>query len=225
MAKGPTPPNDSKGSFYFQKLAKIGNALGISKESAEASRKWFMATAKNLTGVNANEMLRSDPERFLTTNRINGGTVGKMVMFFYDPKHKKTLPYYDRFPCIFPIEENKPGKNGPGFLGINLHYLSPFQRAKLFDAMFKAYVQHPGTEKQKLQISYGILKGAAAMKSFKGCTKHYLYSQVKSKFYVVRPSEWDVVMMLPTERFEKGGGKGGNISKQRVWADTMNKAK
>lgn len=234
MAKKPTSQPNSKfptdGSFYFQKIAKIGNALGINRESQEAAKKWFMAQAKNLTGVSANEMMREDPERFLRTNRIGPGTVGKMVLFFYDPKHKKTLPYYDRFPCIFPIEEKKPGKEGPGFLGINLHYLSPYQRAKLLDAMYKAYVINAGTDRQKLKISYGILKGAAAMNTFKPCVKHYLYSQIRSKFYVVRYNEWDTVVMLPTERFEKGGkGSGGNfggaISKNKVWSDSMNKAR
>ena len=43
---------------------------------------------------------------------------GVMNLFGYDPKHKATLPYYDRFPLIFPIE---PAKGG--FYGCNFHYL------------------------------------------------------------------------------------------------------
>ena len=43
---------------------------------------------------------------------------GRLNMFFYDPKLKATLPYYDRFPLVLPLKrfEN-------GFLGINFHYL------------------------------------------------------------------------------------------------------
>ena len=41
-------------------------------------------------------------------------------MFFYDPKYKKTLPYYDTFPLVLPLERI-PG----GFAGINFHYLRP----------------------------------------------------------------------------------------------------
>ena len=41
---------------------------------------------------------------------------GKMNMFFYDPKHKKKLPYYDTFPLVLPIE-----RYNDGFLGINFH--------------------------------------------------------------------------------------------------------
>ena len=43
---------------------------------------------------------------------------GVMNLFGYDAKHKATLPYYDKFPLIFPIE---PAKGG--FIGINFHYL------------------------------------------------------------------------------------------------------
>ena len=43
---------------------------------------------------------------------------GRLNMFFYDPKFKKTLPYYDTFPLVLPLEPYS-----DGFLGINLHYL------------------------------------------------------------------------------------------------------
>jgi len=29
---------------------------------------------------------------------------GKLNMFFYDPKLKNILPYYDRFPLVLPID-------------------------------------------------------------------------------------------------------------------------
>ena len=44
--------------------------------------------------------------------------IGKMYLFQYDAKHKKILPYWDRFPLIFPFDYAK-----DGFYGINLHYL------------------------------------------------------------------------------------------------------
>ena len=48
---------------------------------------------------------------------------GVMNLFGYDPKFKETLPLYDRFPLIFPLE---PAKGG--FYGINFHYLQPGAR-------------------------------------------------------------------------------------------------
>ena len=48
--------------------------------------------------------------------RDNKPFYGKLNMFFYDPKHKKTLPYYDTFPLVLPLETYN-----DGFLGLNLH--------------------------------------------------------------------------------------------------------
>ena len=46
----------------------------------------------------------------------------------YNPKHKATLPYYDLFPLVLPIQ-----KLSDGFIGINFHYLYPKDRAILLD--------------------------------------------------------------------------------------------
>ena len=53
-------------------------------------------------------------------------------MFFYDPKIKRKLPYYDRFPLVLPIETYS-----NGFLGINFHYLSIPMRIRLLDRIMK----------------------------------------------------------------------------------------
>ena len=52
---------------------------------------------------------------------------GRLNMFFYDPKFKKTLPYYDTFPLVLPLDPIK-----GGFIGMNFHYLPPAMRFTLF---------------------------------------------------------------------------------------------
>ena len=49
-----------------------------------------------------------------------------MYFFNYDPKHKETLPYYDRYPLVICVKLLP-----DGFHGLNLHYLPPMQRAGL----------------------------------------------------------------------------------------------
>ena len=60
---------------------------------------------------------------------------GLLNMFFYDPKMKKKLPYYDRFPLILPIEQYS-----DGFLGINFHYLSMPIRIRLLDRVMNSVI-------------------------------------------------------------------------------------
>ena len=43
---------------------------------------------------------------------------GRLNVFFYDPKFKATLPYYDRFPLVLPLKGTS-----NGFIGINFHFL------------------------------------------------------------------------------------------------------
>ena len=86
----------------------------------------------------SNQFCLDNPSNLIITlakiNRsfnINIQNIGQMFMFFYDPKNKQTLPYYDRFPLVFPIE-----LYSDGFLGINLHYLPQKYRANLMDALY-----------------------------------------------------------------------------------------
>jgi hypothetical protein len=54
-----------------------------------------------------------------------------------------------------------------GFLGINLHYISPLLRAKLMDALYSTINNKNYNDTTSLQISYDILKSAAQFRLFK----------------------------------------------------------
>lgn len=184
-------------------------------------REWFVSNMKAITNpVSIMKMMRENPERLLRTGRMSNKVVGSLVMWFYDPKHKKKLPYYDRFPIGFVV-----GMADGGFYGLNMHYLDPQSRLKLFAALVDIGGR-PLMNDKKLQLSYELLKGASKVKLFKPCFKHYLNTHVKSRFYVIPPDEWHIMLAMPnTERFEKGGrgnkGKfGGAQNKYKVWADS-----
>jgi hypothetical protein len=169
----------------------------------QKSRDWFRDKAKNTRSVTPTKLMKEDVSRF-----VNRAMIGKMYHFYYDPKHKKTLPYYDTFPLIFKV------KNVPnGFLGINLHYLPLRQRAVLMDALYDLTTNTKYDETTKLRISYDILNGAAKYKWFKPTLKMYLNKHVRSRFLEINSVEWDMALFLPTERFKKS-------NKQSVWKDS-----
>lgn len=123
--------------------------------------------------------------------------VGKMYIYVYDPKWKEILPFYDMYPLVIPIEYYS-----NGFLGLNLHYLPPLARAQLLTALMKEANNDKHDETTKLNISYGILKGAATQYSgFENCVKRYLYNHVRSNFFIIDPKEWDKVVLLPLQRW------------------------
>jgi len=134
-----------------------------------------------------------------------------MIMFFYDPKWKKKLPYYDRFPLVLPIKFYS-----NGFLGLNLHYLPINMRAQLLDNLYTRYKSKQFDENKKLALDYQMLNSVSRLRYAQPCVHRYLYSHCRSRFYVVDPNEWNMMLMLPTERFEKKG-------KEAVWQESRQK--
>ena len=78
---------------------------------------------------------------------------GRLNMFFYDPKLKAKLPYYDRFPLVLPLE-----KYNDGFLGLNFHYLPIPLRMKLLDRMVDFSNNTKFDESTRLNVSYNAIK-------------------------------------------------------------------
>jgi hypothetical protein len=187
----------------FQNVIQKAGASGA-QNSLEA-RNWLRQKAAEVRTVNPKATITQGP---LLTNRI---ITGEMYLFAYDPKTKEDLPYYDRFPLVFPFKKVK-----GGFYGINMHYLPPLLRAKLMDALYDTVNNDKMDETTRLRINYRILQSAAKFRYFEPCVKHYLNNHVKSRFLKVDSTQWDVALFLPLERFAKA-------SKLKVYADSKNK--
>lgn len=168
---------------------------------------WFRAEARKVRGVNVNRMIEGAPEN-RTFKRMDKSAIGEMCMFFYDAKNKKTLPYWDQVPLIFVVDDTDPAH----FLGINLHYLSPFRRAQLMDALYAIAEKHDD-KILRLKLSYRVLRASSKFSAFKPCLKSYLKPNVKSRFLYVPPKMWDHALLLPTQRFV-------GASSEKVWRDS-----
>jgi len=186
----------------FDKLELEAFKAGITPRTAE-SRAWFRRKAQQLRRVNRNAIMKEDPVE-LENNQI----VGSMYMYFYDPKLKDKLPYYDSFPLVIPI-----GPASGGFMGLNLHYIPPMLRAKLLDSLMDITNNDKFDNSTKFNLSYRMLKGAQKFRYFKPCVKHYLNSNVRSRFARVPSTEWEIAAFLPTADFQKA-------SKSKVYADS-----
>lgn len=187
----------------FQILSQQGRLTGITPNNSIDARKWFREKAGQIRNVDVRNIYRQS-QPFLT----NRPAVGRMYLFFYDPKMKESLPYYDRFPLVFPFR-----RVPDGFYGINLHYLPPLLRARLMDALYTTLSNDKMDESTRLRITYNILASAAKFKYFKPCIKHYLNNHVKSRFLYIDPKQWDLALFLPLERF-------GRTNKQTVYKDS-----
>jgi hypothetical protein len=114
-----------------------------------AARDWLKKKVNDLRPSPASIM--RDKERLRDKSFI-----GRMYFYLYDPKHKDTLPYYDRFPLVIPIE-----RYPDGFLGLNLHYIHPKHRIILLDKLSEAANNSKFDETTRLKISYNYLQRAS----------------------------------------------------------------
>lgn len=170
----------------------------------QQARAWLQSKVRSLS-VPENSLFR-DRER---TTR--SAFIGHMYFFYYDPKMKDKLPYYDRFPLVIPVEQY-----GDGFLGLNLHYISPRHRLVLLDKLSEVATDKSYDINTRLRINYQYLKSATRAFEAMPCIKRYLFTNVKSRFIEIFADEWDIACMLPMETFV---GTGTN----KVYADSRKK--
>jgi len=175
----------------FAKLGLEAFRAGITPRTKE-SREWFSKRVADMA-VNRKALMKDD-----SLSRTEAEIVGSMNMFFYDPKTKDTLPYYDRFPLVVIVGQAK-----GGFYGLNLHYLPMNLRAMLLDALLDNLTNKKYDTSTRFRLTYNLLQSTAKLRYFKPCFKHYLTSNVKGSFARVPSTEWEIATFLPTARWTK----------------------
>lgn len=188
----------------FENILRDGYAKNKLGQNTIASSQWLRNKAKELGNSVSRNSVISDRRRTETTQMT-----GRMFFMNYDPKHKETLPYYDRYPLFFLVDFKD-----NGFFGINLHYLPPILRAKLMDQLYSLLTNTKFNESTRLQVSYSILKSASGLGAFKPCFKRYLYGHILGGPAFIHPVEWNIVLQLPWASFVKA-------STGKVWSDSM----
>ena len=179
-------------AYVFDSILTKGVRAGQIPARTQAARRWYRNEAEKVD-VTPSKLMRENQSKV-----VRGFEIGQMMLFQYDPKLKRKLPYYDTFPLVFPIEPRD-----KGFLGLNMHYLPLRQRAMLMDALYTLRTDSRYNEDTSLKLSYQILKRSARYKLFKPCVKHYLNSHIKSRRIKIDPVEWDMALFMPLQRFQK----------------------
>ena len=157
---------------------KVFDSIKQAAGDKEKSLTWYRGKVKSLMdNVTKNKLMRG---KLFATPQPNG-----LNFFRYNPKLASILPYYDVFPLVLPIQSAR-----GGFLGINFHYLPIPLRMKLFETL----------EKKDFQGDYRALKN---VREIKPTIKHYLRSQMASKFLRLDEEEYAPAIFLPVQDFRK----------------------
>ena len=166
-------------------LDPLKDKQGGVRKSAE----WYRKTVSDLGD-------RITARKLMNSGKLNGiPSRGRLNMFFYDPKYKKTLPLYDTFPLVLPLE-TIPG----GFMGMNFHYIRPLQRISLLNNL-QRYASGGMSKNTRIDATYDGIKNVGIARN---TIKKYLYNHVMSNFLRVDFDEAAIAVYLPVAQFKKG---------------------
>jgi len=190
-------------------LSKVSDAVrgGTVGQEVKRSAKWFQDKIKGLKGEVKNRFSSTNAAKFYReSEKISDAvfqkraSLGDLFCYYYNPKYRKTLPYYDMFPMIMLLSAEK-----ETFLGINFHYLRPKWRAILLDRV-------------TAKIGGGLPRWSKLrqIRQIAPTIKRYRFDHIMRKVIPIEGDEQEIAIFLPTERFKKAG-------KANVWSDSERK--
>ena len=190
-------------AVLFNDILSRGIRAGQIPARTQQAREWYRNTAMSTTAINAKQLYKGSADAYKSKF-----VIGNLYCYFYDAKHKATLPFWDRFPMVFPF-----APADGGFFGLNLHYLAPPQRAILMDGLYDLLNNKRYDQTTKLRLTYDALKSVSKVKFFEPCVHRYLNSHVASKFVQIDVADWETAVFLPVESFV-------GATKTKVWKNS-----
>jgi hypothetical protein len=170
-------------------MASVFDTIRQAAGDRDLSINWYKKKVADLSNrISAARLMRDG-----TLKRTP--SFNKLHFFRYDPKLKATLPYYDIFPLVMPIQAAK-----GGFLGINFHYLPIPLRMRLLETL----------DKRGFRGNYSKLKN---IREVKPTIKHYLRQQFRSGFLELEEDDYAPSIFMPVAQFRKA-------SASQVWRDS-----
>jgi hypothetical protein len=182
------------------------------KRNIARSRKWFSQKATKMRSVRTARMFTGGYKLY------NAPRIGYMNMWQYQAKHADTLPVWDQFPVGFPYDAWE-SKGTQYISALNLHYLPPQMRLKLFEGLLKLKSQKRFRPEVRLKMTASLVKSMAEHKLAEAARHTYIYSPktFMSRSLVIPANDWEIVAFLPLARWKGGSAtKAYSISKQRM---------
>ena len=134
------------------------------------SLNWLL---KRIQGLNnplamARPLVR-EKNRFTRPTDRNKFLMGGLYYFYYDPKTKDDLPYYDKFPLVMPLK-----READGFIGLNFHYLPLRYRINFMKKLMPYALYDDEDEIKRIRVTYPMLDASSKLREFRPCIKKYL---------------------------------------------------
>ena len=196
---------------FFQKAHKDAKALNIIDRSEQARMFYHEYAANYGTGFTYTQMLKEGGRKKGVPRR------GKMMFFRYRPDEITST--YDFYPLIFVLHRTQ-----NYFDGINFHYLVPKLRAVLLGDMFTylSDLNFDISTRLNFRQFVNIVDKNKRFKFAKQALRRYNYRNIISKMIEVHPLDWELAIMVDTEKFYNE--QRAKTPSMKIWKETRLKA-
>jgi hypothetical protein len=185
----------------FQKASTSGTAMARhSKESLD----WFRRRVSKDLRLNRRRLLKDDGDYRSRTGRENKTLVGRLYFFEYDAEEAgdRDLGVYDRFPMVFVFNTSLSKENKKLIHAINMHYLSPKERAVVYIKLMRLRNKKGWSHATKLKASWELLKSVANHDLLKKAVHSYRVDRiVHHKMVEIHAADWEIATFLRLEQW------------------------
>lgn len=183
--------------------AKFFNAHPIDAERhGKEALDWFrMRVSKDLK-VDAKKIIQaqSDYRKLSTAERT---MIGKLYLFEYEAVEAgdEEAGVYDKFPMVFFFNVTKTKEGKTVLYGLNVHYLTPKQRAVLYMGLMKLKTNAKWTPNTKLRLQWQLIKQVTSDAMAEKAVHAYRLDRLKSRLVEIPSNDWIVAAFLRVERW------------------------
>lgn len=180
------------------------------KRNTAASARWFAQRVSKDTNLTANRVHRTLMNETRSRKPQDKYIVGRLYLFRYQAKTAETLPVWDAYPLTFFFNSFVGdgvsfGEKGVHYLlGLNMHYLPPALRAKLFIQLAKLKNDSTLRAKSRLKLTWRTISALANSNLAEHAVKMYRADHIRSELAEVHPDQWEVVIPMQLAQWQKG---------------------
>lgn len=197
---------DSFGDINKRNAKKVVRSIAKSRNFRKAAKFFEDDVIKALAGLSKGKIRISPARNF---------DPGRLYTFVYKPKHRATLPYWDRFPIVIPLGMYSK-RNVKYMTGINFHYLKPEDRLLLLKSLMQfSTAKKRISPRTKLKMIWEDVKDIGYIKKTIHTyilSSEHIVSRVMFLPFDIAPN----AILLPTQQFYS---KGKKFAASKVWAE------
>lgn len=165
---------------------------------------WFRKRVSKDLRKNRYDMIRNPGQYRKRTGRENKTLIGRLFYFHYEAVQAgdKVNGVYDAFPMVFVFNTSKSGEGKNLIHALNVHYLLPRERAKLYLNLMQVLVNPGWTYRTKLRLSWNIIQSYVKDPHIYERAVHtYRVDRLQSRMIEIYPEEWEIAVFLRLEQW------------------------